>query len=54
MSRIVAEALAGWLINLPHAFALHSYIGVLGTGVAGLLVGGGEVGTVEPVRKRRE
>lgn len=34
MSRIVAGTLAGLLISLPDAFALHPYIGVLGTGVA--------------------
>lgn len=33
MSQIVAGALAGLLISLPDAFALHSYIGVLGTGL---------------------
>lgn len=33
MNRILAGALAGLLISLPDAFALHSYIGVLGTGV---------------------
>jgi len=32
--RIVAGALSGLLISLPDAFALRSYIGVLGTGVA--------------------
>jgi hypothetical protein len=34
MDRVVAGALAGLLISLPDAFAVHSYVGVLGTGVA--------------------
>lgn len=33
MDQILAGALTGLLISLPDAFALHSYIGVLGTGV---------------------
>jgi len=33
MDRICAGALAGLLISLPDAFALHSYVGVLGTGM---------------------
>lgn len=33
MNQIMAGALAGMLISLPDAFALHSYIGVLGTGL---------------------
>ena len=33
MDRFISGALAGILISLPDAFALHSYIGVLGTGV---------------------
>jgi hypothetical protein len=33
MGRVVAGALAGLLISLPDAFALNSYIGVLGTGL---------------------
>jgi hypothetical protein len=33
-NRIVAGALSGLLISLPDAFALHSYLGVLGTSVA--------------------
>lgn len=33
MNQIVTGSLAGLLISLPDAFALHSYIGVLGTGV---------------------
>lgn len=33
MDQVVAGALAGLLISLPDAFALHSYLGVLGTGV---------------------
>jgi hypothetical protein len=37
MDQIWAGAIAGLLISLPDAFALHSYIGVLGTGV---VVGG--------------
>jgi len=37
MDQIWAGAVAGFLISLPDAFALHSYVGVLGTG---LLFGG--------------
>ncbi len=37
MDRIFAGALTGLLVSLPDAFALNSYIGVLGTG---LLFGG--------------
>ncbi len=37
IDQIWAGALTGLLISLPDAFALHSYIGVLGTG---LLFGG--------------
>lgn len=33
MNQIMAGALAGMLISLPDPFALHSYIGVLGTGL---------------------
>ena len=33
INQIWAGAIAGLLISLPDAFALHSYIGVLGTGV---------------------
>jgi len=33
MDRVLSGALAGLLISLPDAFALHSYFGVLGTGV---------------------
>ena len=33
IDRIWAGALAGLLISLPDAFALHSYTGVLGTGL---------------------
>lgn len=33
MGQILAGALTGLLISLPDAFALHSYIGVLGTGI---------------------
>ena len=33
MDRALSGALAGLLISLPDAFALHSYFGVLGTGV---------------------
>jgi hypothetical protein len=33
MDQILAGALTGLLISLPDAFALHSYVGVLGTGV---------------------
>jgi len=40
MDRVISGALAGLLISLPDAFALHSYIGVLGTGlVFGALAG---------------
>lgn len=39
--RVFAGALVGLLISLPDAFALNSYIGVLGTGlVFGALTGG--------------
>ena len=31
--RVLAGALAGLLISLPDAFALDSYVGVLGTGI---------------------
>ena len=34
MDQIWAGALTGLLISLPDAFALNSYLGVLGTGVA--------------------
>jgi hypothetical protein len=33
MDQIVAGAVAGLLISLPDAFGLHSYIGVVGTGI---------------------
>ena len=33
IDQVAAGALAGLLISLPDAFALHSYLGVLGTGV---------------------
>ena len=33
MDRVITGALVGLLISLPDAFALRSYIGVLGTGV---------------------
>ena len=40
MDRVLAGALTGLLISLPDAFALHSYIGVLGTGaVFGAIAG---------------
>jgi len=40
MDRVLSGALAGLLISLPDAFALHSYTGVLGTGlVFGALAG---------------
>jgi len=32
-NRVAAGALAGLLISLPDAFSLHSYIGILGTGI---------------------
>jgi hypothetical protein len=37
LHRVIAGALVGVLISLPDAFALHSYAGILGTG---LLFGG--------------
>ena len=33
MNRVVAGALTGLLISLPDAFALHTFAGVLGTGI---------------------
>ena len=33
IERVLASALAGLLISLPDAFSLHSYVGVLGTGI---------------------
>lgn len=33
IDRVLAGALAGLLISLPDAFALDSYVGVLGTGI---------------------
>ncbi len=40
IDQIWAGALTGLLISLPDAFALHSYIGVLGTGLLfGVLAG---------------
>jgi uncharacterized membrane protein YebE (DUF533 family) len=33
IDRVLAGALAGLLISLPDAFSLHSYVGVLGTGI---------------------
>jgi len=37
---VISGAVAGLLISLPDAFALHSYLGVLGTGlVFGALAG---------------
>ena len=39
-SQVISGALAGLLISLPDAFALHSYAGVLGTGlIFGALAG---------------
>jgi len=40
MDRVLAGALAGLLISLPDAFSLHSYVGVLGTGVIFGAIGG--------------
>ena len=33
IDHVLAGALAGLLISLPDAFSLHSYVGVLGTGI---------------------
>jgi hypothetical protein len=40
MDRVLARALTGLLVSLPDAFALHSYIGVLGTGLVFGAIGG--------------
>lgn len=54
MNQIVAGALAGLLISLPDAFALHSYIGVLGTGLVFGGMGGEEMGEMTlPGQHRR-
>jgi len=40
IDRVISGAVAGLLISLPDAFALHSYLGVLATGlVFGALAG---------------
>ena len=33
IDRVISGAVAGLLISLPDAFALHAYLGVLGTGL---------------------